>query len=52
MKRIIPPEITINYIDASDSEKRLQLAYNRIFELARRNIIKRRQLNEGRRIHM
>jgi hypothetical protein len=52
MKRIMPPEITITYISASDSEKRLQLAYNRIFDIARRNIIKRRQLNEGRKIHM
>lgn len=48
----MPPEITITYINAADSEKRLQLAYSRIFDIARRNIIKRRQLNEGRKIHM
>ena len=52
MKRIMPPEITITYANASDSDKRLQLAYNRIFEIARRNIIKRRQLNERRKIVM
>lgn len=52
MNKIMLPEININYVNASDSEKRLQLAYNRIFEIARRNIIKRRQLNEGRKIHM
>lgn len=52
MKRIMPPEININYLDAPDSEKRLQLAYSRIFEIARGNIIKRKQLKGRRKIHM
>lgn len=52
MKRIMPPTIEFQYVNSTDSEKRLQLAYGRIFEIARRNIIKRRKLIERRKIDM
>ena len=48
MKKIIPPTIEFKYVNAPDSEKRLQLAYGRIFEIARRNIIQRKQSQERR----
>ena len=44
MNRIMPPIITFQYVNASDSPKRLQMAYNRIFEIARKNLIKRKQM--------
>jgi hypothetical protein len=43
----MPPEIKINYVNASDSEKRLQLAYSRIFDIARGNLIQRKKLKKG-----
>ena len=48
MKRIMPPVIEVHYVGAPDSEKRLQLAYSRIFEIARRNIIERKKSKERR----
>lgn len=48
MKRIMPLVIEFHDVAASDSEKRLQLAYNRIFEIARRNIIQKKQSKERR----
>lgn len=48
MKRVIPPVIEFHYLNASDSEKRLQLAYSRIFDIARRNIIQKKQSKERR----
>jgi hypothetical protein len=44
VKRIIPPTITFHYANASDSEKRLQMAYNRILEIARKNLTKTKQI--------
>lgn len=43
MKRVIPPTIEFHYVDAPDSAKRLQLAYNRILEIARRNLVKKKR---------
>lgn len=48
MKRIMPPTIEVHYVNASDSAKRLQMAYNRIFEIARKNIIQKKQTKERR----
>lgn len=43
MKRVMPIEIYLKNIQSLSSTKRLQIAYNRILEIARRNIIKRRK---------
>jgi len=48
MKRVMPPVIEFHYMNAQDSEKQLQMAYSRIFEIARRNIIERKQSKERR----
>lgn len=48
MNKIMPPEMSLNYVGATDSEKRLQMGYNRIFEIARRNIIQKKKSKERR----
>jgi|GEM_PF-3382830 hypothetical protein len=47
MKRIMPLNFRLNYINASDSEERLQRACNRIFAIAKQNLQKKRQLKQG-----
>lgn len=42
MKRIMPPEVKLHFIDTPDSERRLQIAYSRIFEIARKNLIEKK----------
>jgi len=43
MRRVIPPTIKFIYLDKSESEKRLRMAYGRIFEIAKRNVLERRR---------
>lgn len=44
MKRVLEPKITFTYLDAEDSEVHLKTAYSRLFRLARRNLIRRKQM--------
>jgi len=46
MRKIMPLKITFYYVDAPDSKQRLMRAYNRIFAIAKQNIIERRRLEE------
>ncbi len=43
MKRVMPIHVKFMYLNAPESEKRVQIAYNRIFELAKRNILERKR---------
>lgn len=47
MKRVAPVKIKFVYVDAPDNQKRLEMAYNRIFEIARQNLLKKRQMVIG-----
>ena len=44
MKRIVPPKISFVYLNEADSDRRLQMAYNRVFEIAARNLLSKRQI--------
>lgn len=45
MNKILDPKITFK--EFCSDEKRIEIAYNRIFEMARRNILAKRQLTNG-----
>lgn len=45
MNKILNPKITFKDIVAD--EKKIEIVYNRIFEIARRNILAKRQLTNG-----
>ena len=38
------PKITFRYLENEDSETHLKTAYSRLFRLARRNLIRRKQM--------
>lgn len=42
MNKVLVPKIT--FVESTPDEKRIETAYGRIFEIARRNILTRRQL--------
>jgi len=42
MKKVLPITFQFKYIEVEGGEKRVQQAYNRIFEIARKNIIDKR----------
>ena len=44
MKRVLEPKITFRYLDNQTSEGHLKTAYSRLFRLARRNLIRRKQM--------
>ena len=44
MKRVMEPKITFRYLDNQTSEAHLKTAYSRLFRLARRNLIRRKQM--------
>ncbi|HLC51643.1 MAG TPA: hypothetical protein VJI98_00180 [Candidatus Nanoarchaeia archaeon] len=46
MKRIMPLRFRFIYVNASDSEERVQRVCNRIFSIARQNLIKKQQINQ------
>lgn len=43
MSRIKKPRLTFTYVNAPDSNERLQRAYNRIFAIARRNLYEKQR---------
>lgn len=47
MRKIAPLKFEFNFVDSSDSEARVNRTYKRIFEIARRNILQRRQKMKG-----
>ena len=44
MKRVLEPKITFRYLYNQTSEAHLKTAYSRLFRLARRNLIRRKQM--------
>lgn len=46
MRRVLPPEITLKYSGKPESERQLNLAYSRIFMIAKRNILARKNLEQ------
>lgn len=44
MKRVMEPKITFQYLDNQTSEAHLKTAYWRLFRLARRNLLRRKQM--------
>lgn len=44
MRKVQPITFEFKYIDASDSEARRKMAFKRIYEIAKQNIIKRRRV--------
>lgn len=44
MRRVIPPSIKFVYANEKDSEERLSIAYNRIFSLAKQNLVAKRAI--------
>lgn len=44
MKRVMEPKITFRYLDNQTSEAHLKAAYCRLFRLARRNLLRRKQM--------
>jgi len=44
MKRVMEPKITFRYLDNPTSEAHLKTAYWRLFRLARRNLLRRKQM--------
>ena len=42
MNKVLVPKIT--FVETTPDEKRIEAAYSRIFEMARRNILARKQL--------
>ena len=51
MRKVIPPNIQFNYVDKPESAERLKLAYDRLFTMARQNIIQKKKLKGGRLHH-
>ncbi len=47
MRRIMPPNISFIYADKPESAERLKLVYDRLFTLARQNIIERQKMDKG-----
>lgn len=43
MRKVMPITFKFKYIDASDSEERLRRVYNRIFIIAKHNILERKR---------
>jgi len=48
MRRIMPPNIKSIYVDKPESAERLKLVYDRIFMIARQNIVNRAELQAGK----
>jgi len=46
MRKIMPPNIKFIYVDKPDSTERLKQVYDRIFTLARQNIIEKKKTSE------
>lgn len=46
MRRIMPPNIRFVYTDKPESAERLKLVYDRIFTMARQNIIERQKADK------
>lgn len=46
MKKLVQPTMRFVYLDKPDSKKHLKTVYNRIFEIAQRNIYKRKPNNQ------
>lgn len=44
MKRVMPVKANWIYVDAPESQQRLQTAYDRIFILARQSLVKKREM--------
>ncbi len=44
MKRVMEPKITFRYLANQRSQTQLKTAYSRLFKLARRNLIRRKQM--------
>ena len=51
MRRVVAPKIKFFYVDALDSQKRLQIAYSRIFTIAKQNILKRKEAKNSEPIY-
>jgi hypothetical protein len=43
----MPPNISFIYADKPESAERLKLVYDRLFTLARQNIIERQKMDKG-----
>lgn len=43
MRKVKPPTIKWVYVDSEESERRRKQAFNRIFQIAKQNIIERRK---------
>ena len=48
MRRIMPPNIKFIYTDKPESAERLKVVYDRIFMIARQNIVNRAELQAGK----
>lgn len=48
MKRIMPMKIRFVLVESPDSKKRLQTAYNRIFVVAKQNLVNKAQKRESK----
>lgn len=46
MRRVMPLKFRFHYVNAPDSEERLQRTCNRIFAIAKQNLIRKRQLKQ------
>jgi hypothetical protein len=46
MRKVMPPTVTLNYSNKPECERQLSLAYSRIFMIAKRNILARRNLQQ------
>lgn len=46
MKRIMPLRFRFIYVNASDNEERIQRVCNRIFAIAKQNLINKQQINQ------
>jgi len=47
MKRIMPMSLKLVHLDESDSQRRVKIAFHRIFTIARNNITKSKQSKGG-----
>ena len=47
MRKVMPIRIEFEYEEFKDNEEIIQRVYNRIFEIAKQNLIKRKQLKSG-----
>lgn len=46
MKHIMPLRFRFIYVNSPDSQERIQRVCNRIFEIAKQNLIKKKQINQ------